>query len=256
MHPLRPPPRVPDDPWSTLRAHTPARIALGRTGSGLPTREVLAFSAAHALAREAVNSELDVGTLTLTLQQSGLSALALASRSPDRRTYLLRPDLGRRLDEASQALLARTTCGVDIAVVICDGLSAHAVQVQARLLLSEFQPYVRAHAWSMSGPFVVKNGRVAVGDEIGEIVRARIVAVLIGERPGLRAPDSLGVYLTHSPRVGRVDAERACLSNIRPDGTSAFEAARKLADLIAQAFECGATGVAAWPSNRGLRAPE
>lgn len=223
--------------WRDLRRFTPARVALGRVGNGLPTEAHLAFQAAHAAARDAVHAELDVQQLTADLAAAGLSSTTVHSACPDRRTYLLRPDLGRRLAEGEAARLAPSP---GIAFVVADGLSATAVQRHAAPLLAQVMPALGA-----TGPVVIaRQGRVALGDEIGTALGADAVAVLIGERPGLSTPDSLGLYLTWQPRPGRTDAERNCISNIRPEGLPIPDAAAKLLWLIAAMQRLGVTGVA------------
>ncbi len=221
--------------WRDLRRFTPARIALGRAGNGLPTDAHLAFQAAHAAARDAVHAELDIPALAADLAAAGLSSTVVQTACPDRRTYLLRPDLGRRLAENQP--LAPTP---GIAFVICDGLSATAAQRHAAPLLAQVMPALRQF-----GPVVIaRQGRVALGDDIGSALAAEAVAVLIGERPGLSTPDSLGVYLTWRPRPGRTDAERNCISNIRPDGLAIAEAGGKLLWLIAAMRQQRQTGIA------------
>ncbi|MCX7375713.1 MAG: ethanolamine ammonia-lyase subunit EutC [Alphaproteobacteria bacterium] len=223
--------------WRDLRRFTPARVALGRVGNGLPTAAHLEFQAAHAAARDAVHAELNVEQLTADLAAAGLSSTTIHSACPDRRTYLLRPDLGRRLAPGEAARLPRTP---GIAFVVADGLSATAVQRHAAPLLAQVMP-----ALGQSGPVIIaRQGRVALGDEIGAALGADAVAVLIGERPGLSTPDSLGIYLTWQPRPGRTDAERNCISNIRPEGLPIPEAAAKLLWLIAAMRRLGLTGVA------------
>ena len=240
-----PPPKdlAPADPWVALRRHTPARIALGRVGAGLPTEEVLAFGLAHAQARDAVHTPLDVPALLAALDAARWPALTVASRAPDRATYLLRPDLGRSLAPADLPLLtARARGACDVAFVVADGLSALAVQAHAVALLNLTRPLLDP-AWRIAPVCVVRQGRVAVGDEIGAALNARIVAVLIGERPGLSSPDSLGVYLTWAPQAGRTDAERNCLSNLRPAGLPLADGARKLAWHLREALRLKLTGV-------------
>ena len=223
--------------WRDLRRFTPARVALGRVGNGLPTAAHLEFQAAHAAARDAVHAELNMEQLAADLAAAGLSSTTVHSACPDRRTYLLRPDLGRRLAEGEAARLPRTP---GIAFVVADGLSATAVQRHAAPLLAQVMPALGA-----TGPVVIaRQGRVALGDEIGAALGADAVAVLIGERPGLSTPDSLGLYLTWQPRPGRTDAERNCISNIRPEGLPIPEAAAKLLWLIAAMRRLGLTGVA------------
>lgn len=216
--------------WTDLRQFTPARVALGRAGNGVPTAPHLAFQAAHAAARDAVHAELDVAALQDAL---GLPSLVVRSAAADRRSYLLRPDLGRRLPEDAAARLPVTPGAM--LFVVCDGLSAIAVQRHAPALLTLMQP---------TTPVVIATqGRVALGDAIGAAMQAAAVAVLIGERPGLSSADSLGVYLTWQPRLGRTDAERNCISNIRPDGLPIGAAAAKLQWLIAEMGRLRLTGV-------------
>ena len=238
-------PLNPIDPaWARLRRHTPARIGLARAGSGLATREHLSFQLAHARARDAVHDALDTEPLLEGLRDRGLDALHLTSAAGDRRVYLLRPDLGRRLDERSRDRLDACPRGHDLVLVLADGLSARAVQRHALPLIDATLPELRRQRWRLGPAAVVEEGRVAIGDEIGAALDAAIVAVLIGERPGLTSPDSLGVYLTWAPVIGRQDSERNCLSNIRPDGMGYAEAAGKLVYLLGEARRRRLTGVA------------
>jgi len=227
--------------WTDLRRFTPARVALGRAGNGLPTAAHLNFQAAHAAARDAVHAGLNVATLRAELSAAGLASLAVHSAVTDRRTYLLRPDLGRTLRDADRAALPSVPRA--LLFVVCDGLSAVAVQRHAPTVLARAIPALR-HAGHTVAPVVVaEQGRVALGDDIGEAMGATAVAVLIGERPGLSAADSLGVYLTWQPRRGRTDAERNCISNIRPDGLAPIAAADKLLWLIDAMLRLRLTGV-------------
>ncbi len=237
------PPRP--DPWSALRAATHARIGLGRTGDALPTGAVLDLQLAHARARDAVHAPLDVEAV----QREVGPALVVRSEAPDRATYLRRPDLGRRLDPACRAALAQARHpaplpdrGWDAAFVVADGLSPLAVHRHAAPLLRACA--ARLPGWALAPTVVATQARVALGDEIGERLGAGLVAVLIGERPGLSAADSLGVYLTHHPRVGRQDAERNCVSNIHGAGLSCEAAAEMLTWLMGEARRRGLTGVA------------
>lgn len=223
--------------WQDLRRFTPARVALGRVGHGLPTAAHLDFQAAHAAARDAVHAELDTAQLAADLAAANLPSVLVHSACPDRRTYLLRPDLGRRLAEGEAAHLPKIP---GIAFVVADGLSATAVQRHAAPLLAQVMP-----ALAEPGPVVIaRQGRVALGDEVGAALGAQAVAVLIGERPGLSTPDSLGIYLTWQPRPGRTDAERNCISNIRPEGLPIPDAAAKLLWLIGAMRRLQLTGVA------------
>ncbi len=233
---------APPDPWRRLAALTPARIGLGRAGTALPTREVLALGLAHARARDAVHLPLDVAAVSARIAALGLEAAQVESAAADRSTYLRRPDLGRRLSHAARAGLAPVPC--DLALVVADGLSSAAVHAQAAATIAALMPHAAAAGWSIGPVVVVTQARVALGDEIGEALRARAVAVLIGERPGLSTPDSLGIYLTHAPRVGRTDAERNCISNIQPRGLSPEQAAHRLAWLLREALRRGLSGVA------------
>ena len=233
------------DPWLRLGELTQARIALGRAGSGLPTRALLAFSLAHAQARDAVHAELDTEATEKSLKALGFATLSVHSAAPDRATYLGRPDLGRRLSEDSQRRFADIRPDpFDLALVVADGLSAAAIHAHAADLLAAMKPWIDRGGWRVAPVVIASQARVALGDEVGQALGARAVAVLIGERPGLSSPDSLGVYLTFDPRAGRVDAERNCISNIRAEGLSYDEAAFKLAWLIGEAFRLRLTGVA------------
>lgn len=232
------------DPWRNLATRTPARLALGRAGASLPTAEVLRFGLAHAQARDAVNAALDVGRLRAQIDALGFDVQNVHSAAPDRPTYLRRPDLGRRLPADGLAALQATAGDpVDLAFIVGDGLSATAVHAHAAVLLGQMQPHLLRHRWSVAPVVVAEQARVALGDEIGHALQAKLVAVLIGERPGLSAPDSLGVYLTFEPRPGRTDAERNCISNIRPAGLPPEAAAAKLAWLIEEALRRRVTGV-------------
>ena len=235
---------VPPDPWSALRRHTPARIALGRSGASLPTREVLAFSLAHAQARDAVHTAFSVQAVTDAIESLELSTLAVDSAAPDRVTYLRRPDLGRRLSDSSRTLLNnRPSRTIDLAIVVADGLSSTAVHAHAAPLIAALLPLIRAEGWSLAPIVIASQARVALGDEVGEMLSARLVLLLVGERPGLSSPDSLGAYLTFAPKVGRTDAERNCISNIRAEGLSYDQAAFKLAWHAREALRLGLTGV-------------
>ncbi|WP_043338990.1 ethanolamine ammonia-lyase subunit EutC [Belnapia moabensis] len=226
-------------PWVDLRRFTSARVALGRAGHGLPTAAHLDFQEAHARARDAVHSALDLDALEAAL---GQPAIRVASQAADRRTYLLRPDLGRRLREADRARLPPAPGA--FLFVVADGLCAIGVQRQAPTLIAAARPLLVANGLALAPIVIASQARVGLGDEIGEAMGAALVAVLIGERPGLSATDSLGLYLTLGPRRGRTDAERNCISNIRPSGLSPAAAAEKLAWLSGAAMRLGATGVA------------
>jgi ethanolamine ammonia-lyase small subunit len=223
-----------------LREYTPARVGLGRAGHSLPTRELLAFQLAHAKARDAVHLPLAVNSLIVELKQKGISTISLASAARDRHEYLKRPDLGRRLSDDSRERVAALRAEYDAAFVIADGLSALAVHRHAVPLL---EMLLRDLDWRMAPVAIVEQGRVAIGDEIGELLGARCVVVLIGERPGLSSPDSLGAYLTWQARPGRTDAERNCVSNIRAEGLSYTLAAHKLLFLMNESRRLKLSGV-------------
>jgi len=235
----------PHDPWFFLAGRTSARIGRGRTGASLPTREVLAFDLAHALARDAVHAHVDRARLARAIAGTGLTTIEVESEAVDRPTFLRQPDAGRRLSAASAARLAQAARGsCDVALMIGDGLSAAAVEAHAAALVTEFKPHVRRLGLRL-GPIALAAGaRVALGDAVGAALSARLSVVVIGERPGLSAADSLGIYLTYDPRQGRTDAERNCISNIRPGGLPPELAATKLAWLVDAALGRSLTGVA------------
>ena len=238
----------PVDPWADLRRHTPARIALGRAGNSLPTAELLRFAAAHAQARDAVHIALDTIALARDLARDlapfGLAPLTVRSRAPDREAYLRRPDWGRRLDPADAERLQALAHGpVDLALVLGDGLSALALQQHAAPLLAVLLPLL-APSLSLAPLVIATQARVALADEIGALLQASLVLIVLGERPGLSAPDSLGAYLTHAPRLGCSDAQRNCVSNIRPAGLPPALAARRLAWLLQEALRRQVSGVA------------
>ena len=223
----------------SLRQYTSARVGLSRAGSGLATREILDFQLAHAQARDAVHARLDVPSLLDGLRELKLPYCVLKSAAPDRPTYLRNPGLGRTLNSESAATLTSAPC--DILFVIADGLSALAVARHALPLLDEV--LLLRQQWSVGPICVVEQGRVAVGDVIGAVLSAKISVVLIGERPGLSSPDSLGIYITWDPRPGRTDAERNCISNVRPEGLGYAAAARMLAFYLREALRQKLTGV-------------
>ena len=240
--------------WRTLRRYTDARIGLGRAGVSLPTSELLAFQLAHARARDAVHFPLSVDQLRERLSGLGGAAmpaepLCLRSQAEDRYTYLQSPDLGRRLSQSAQdALLAALTPeqpAPDLAIVVVDGLSSSAVQANAVPFLECFLGDLEQEplSWRLAPLTIVEQGRVAIGDEIGALLRARMVVVLIGERPGLSAPDSLGIYLTFGPKPGLSDACRNCISNVRPAGLRFEDASQRLLYLIREADRLKLSGV-------------
>lgn len=274
--PLAPLSSFTPQPWDGLRRFTDARIALGRAGHSLPTAAHLQFQLAHAQARDAVHVPLDTGTVTQSLQSLGLQTLALHSAAADRAVYLRRPDLGRRLDEASIRALqmwrtqeaqeaqeahsavldaadAADVAGVadvadatNVCLVVADGLSALAIHSQALEFLQCLLPHLQGDArpWRMTPVCVVEQGRVAFGDGVAEHLQAQLVVVLIGERPGLSSPDSMGIYMTWAPHVGCTDAQRNCISNVRSADLAPNAAAMQLHRLMNQARSLKLSGVA------------
>lgn len=270
------------DVWRRLRRFTPARIGLGRVGGSLPTQALLDFELAHARARDAVHAAFDAEALAGELREAGFGEpVVVASQARDRMEYLLRPDLGRVLDRRSRegllelrsgwgslnptsgqnrARYGAAGVGCALAVVIADGLSAAAPMRHAAAVLRELcYPTLRQQQAKDGAPgfcgnvtvVVANHARVALGDEVGEILGAEAVVVLLGERPGLSSPDSLGVYLTWAPRVGRTDAERNCISNVRPEGLPCAAAARRLEYLLREARRLKLSGVALKDDSEG-----
>ncbi|ATE75565.1 ethanolamine ammonia-lyase [Pseudomonas frederiksbergensis] len=241
------PPVDPQNPLLELRRLTPARIALGRTGTSMPTSAQLDFQYAHAQARDAVHLPFDHSALSSQLTERGRESLLLHSAATDRNSYLQRPDLGRKLsDESAQTLRDYARAhpgGVDLAVVVADGLSALAVHRHTLPFLARMEEQTAIEGWSLSPVILVEQGRVAVADEIGELLGAKMVVILIGERPGLSSPDSLGLYFTYNPKVGLTDAYRNCISNVRLEGLSYGMAAHRLLYLMREACRRQLSGV-------------
>ncbi|QRV22596.1 ethanolamine ammonia-lyase subunit EutC [Marinomonas foliarum] len=244
---------VTENAWSKLNAFTDARVGLGRSGISLPTKHLLAFQLAHAQAIDAVHTQLDCDALSKTLMEQDwakdwtkhCAPLMLHSRATDRATYLQRPDYGRRLDEASANKLdehrASTSQDYDLAIVVVDGLSSLAIEQNTLPFLHALSSHIKD--WKLAPICFVKQGRVAIGDDVCERLNAKCVLVLIGERPGLSSPDSLGLYLTWGGKVGFTDAYRNCISNIRPAGLVYQEAARKAFYLLNEARNLKLSGV-------------
>ena len=234
---------VTQTPWADWRKLTPARLALGRAGAGMPTDEVLKFGWAHAMARDAIHAALSVEKLDAELQAEGWITSQVRSRAPDRTTYLRRPDLGRVIVPDDIAKLRNAPfVRNDICIVIGDGLSSLAVERHAPPLLAALKPQLMNEL--KNAPVVIATqARVALADEIAELLQAKLSIMLIGERPGLSSPDSLGIYITHAPFRNRNDAGRNCISNVRPQGLSYDAAAFKLAWLVRAALRRGLTGV-------------
>jgi len=236
-------PAVEHDPWVRLRGLTAARIGLKRTGASLATDPLLDFKLAHARARDAVREPLDETRLIAEITPLGFPVLVVASAVGDRQSYLMRPDLGRCLAPSAETTLAPHASDCDVAFVIADGLSAGAVQTHAQPVLASVLPVLQSQGWRMAPLVVARHGRVALGDAIAIALGVDCVAVLIGERPGLTAPDSMGAYLTWRPCSRTTDADRNCISNIRPEGVGYSDAAFKLAHLLRSMRERRLSGV-------------
>ncbi len=233
------------DCWADLKSYTDARIAIGRTGASLPTHEYLNFSLAHAMARDAVHTPFERDMVREDIEMMGLKTLYVDSAATDRSLYLRRPDLGRKLSESSrQMLLDLDSKGYDVAIVVGDGLSSTAIHQQAAPLIENLTPYLEQLNMTVAPIVLANQSRVALGDEVGELLKSKLVVILIGERPGLSSPNSLGIYMTWDPNTSRLESERNCISNVRLEGLTHDKAAFKLAWLIESAFTTHSSGVA------------
>jgi ethanolamine ammonia-lyase small subunit len=240
-----------------LRDLTPARVGLGRAGASMPTKALLDFTLDHARARDAVHTAFDAPAIIAGLNELGLEAFDVSSRAGNRKDYLRRPDLGRMLDQPSQQLLAsHNGSSGQLAIVIGDGLSPSAVHAHAIELVRSLIPRLAVDGIKIGHAVVASGARVALGDEIGALLGARMIVVLIGERPGLSAPDSLGAYLTFAPKPGLTDAERNCVSNIHRSGLGYDEAALRIAWLIREGLAREITGVALKDESGGRTPPQ
>lgn len=235
--------RVTRDGWDFLRRYTSARIAIGRCGGSLPTVQWLDFKLAHARAKDAVHCPFDPAHLADTIQAGGTETVLVKTLATDRMTYLQRPDLGRRLDDESTNRLCQRADDFDLAIILSDGLSALAVERQTLPLLEWLLPKLRSRNWKCAPIIIAPFARVPLEDEVGALLNARIAMILLGERPGLGSPDSLGAYLVFGPRRGKTDAERNCVSNIRPEGLDPRAAAETLYYLLEQARMRGLSGI-------------
>ena len=236
--------------WPGLRALTAARIGLARSGASLATGPLLEMRLAHARARDAVHAVVDEPALIAALPEP---VLVVESEAADRQTYVMRPDLGRRLAGTAAGVLTPYAGSYDLAVVLGDGLSAFAVQRHAAPLVGMLLPALRADGWQVAPLALVRGARVAVGDAVAQALGARGVLVLIGERPGWSAPDSLGAYATWQPKAGTTDAERNCVSNIRPEGLGYGDAAHRLFYLLGRMRALQVSGVALKDESAGVR---
>ncbi len=231
------------DNWENLKAFTAARIAIGRTGVSVPTHEFLQFQLSHARARDAVHKQFYREAIFRYLQDKSLQPILLETRATDRNLYLKNPDLGRRLGEESRDLLKSLNSQPnDLGILIGDGLSSRSVEENTIPYLQELLAIV-PNNWKIAPIPIVQGARVALGDEVGEILKSQILVFLIGERPGLSSPNSMGIYITFQPKLGRKDSERNCISNVRPEGLSYIEAAQKTLYILKKAQELGQTGV-------------
>jgi ethanolamine ammonia-lyase small subunit len=238
-------PEPPATLWRRLAALTPARIGLGRSGSGMPTSQTLKFALAHAMARDAVHAPLDIALVRAQIEAAGFKTVTVDSRAETRERYLVEPDLGRRLSDADERQLSSLgATAVDLALIVGDGLSSKAIHAHAASFLAALRPHIARHGWSLAPVVLASQARVAIADEAGARLNAKISVMIIGERPGLSSPDSLGLYITYAPRSGRQDSERNCISNIHQAGLTYEEAAFKTAWLLKEALARRLTGVA------------
>lgn len=229
-----------------LRQMTDARVSLGRHGAGLPTGAQLSFLLDHARAREAVWTSVDRGALEERLVAAGLNVVHVDSMADDRSVYVRRPDLGRLLDPTSTERLKELAGGkgCDIAIVVADGLSSSAVDLNAVPLIEALAPKLEDLGLTVAPIVLAAQARVALGDPVGEALGAKLTVVLVGERPGLSAADSLGAYITFGPKPGNPDSGRNCVSNIRDGGLPVAEAASIIAALVRDMVKTGVSGVA------------
>ena len=241
----------PDDPVDLLKEFTAARIGIGRVGASIPTKQMLNFKLAHAHARDAVYSVLDIDTIINHLKIFNLPVLLLHSKAENRAQYLQRPDLGRKLKKSSANQLKAHAGNYDVCLIIADGLSASAINENITGLLKILVPLLSAAKLSMAPLCFVEQGRVAVSDKIAHHLNAKLSVILIGERPGLSSADSIGAYLTYEPKPGLTDESRNCISNIRPQGLPFKPAAEKIFYLIQEAFRLKLSGVGL-KDNQGL----
>jgi ethanolamine ammonia-lyase small subunit len=245
------------DPWEDLRQFTSARIAIGRSGGSQRTSSLLDFRLSHARARDAVMMEFDAADLDASLKNAGLETMHLASTARDRRDFLLRPDHGRTLAESSRELLTswKGATPPDLVPIVSDGLSAVAAVRHAAAVLIPLIASLKASGWHISPVMIVPFARVKLQDEIGAALGARFSLMLLGERPGLGSPDSLGAYFTHRPGADKSDADRNCVSNIRKEGLEPSLAARKIEWLLKESARSGLSGVELKDSEPTSRLP-
>lgn len=233
------------NPWERLKKHTNARIAMGRAGGSITTKELLKFNYDHARARDAVHIPLNITYIKPALEALAEKVLVISSQAETRDVYLKRPDLGRRLCDSSKECLAREAKGkeYDIAVIVADGLSALAIENNAVPFLDKFIPDARSKGFSIAPLTIIEQGRVASGDEAARLLNSKLAVVLIGERPGLSSPDSMGIYMTFNPEKGTTDERRNCISNIRDEGFPPKAASEKLFYLVTESLRRQISGV-------------
>jgi ethanolamine ammonia-lyase small subunit len=237
---------LPADPWASLKVFTDARIAIGRAGVGIPVGETLSFRLSHARARDAVHTPFEAGDISEKIAQLGVETILVESAAQDRAEYLTRPDLGRKLSIRSAALLEKEGAdspGFDLAMVVGDGLSSRAIHENSVPFLADFLPLCRKAGITVAPVCVASQSRVALGDAVGQRLKAKVVAILIGERPGLSSPDSMGIYMTWAPKEGTTDEARNCISNVRSAGLPTHAAAVKLAYLLGESLVRKLSGV-------------
>ncbi len=228
----------------SIKKYTQARIALGKKGVSVPAKEMLQFKMDHAHARDAVFSLLEIDKLSKELKSFNLPVFLLKSKATDKHLYLKRPDLGRKLDENSiEQLSVLRDMQYDVCIAITDGLSATAINNHAKNILVALMPLLNKANIKIAPLCLIERGRVAIADEVSSWMNAKLSLILIGERPGLSSPDSLGAYITYNPSIGLKDERRNCVSNIRPEGLKYKEAANKIFYLIKEAFRLKLSGV-------------
>lgn len=235
------------DAWEKLKQFTDARIAIGRAGCSIPTTAMLEFQLAHAQARDAVYQVLDTDSLQDKLNALGLDSLVMQSQAKDKQEYLKRPDYGRLLSDESKQLFMQfkqnNNATYDVCIVVGDGLSALAIEENALALIQSLQSQLEHEQWTLAPIVLATGSRVALGDEVAEIFNAKMLVMLIGERPGLSSPDSMGIYYTWQAKSGYLDSKRNCISNVRPAGLSIPIATQRLINLMRQSKKLGYSGV-------------
>ena len=234
---------IPDELLNPLKEFTAARIGIGRAGTSIPTKQSLAFKLAHAHARDAVYSHLDIDGLSASVKQFELPVILLHSKADSRAEYLQRPDLGRKLKKSSANQLKEYSGDYDVSIMLADGLSAAAINENVIGLLNHLIPLFTAAKLKLAPICFVEQGRVAVSDKIAHVLNAKLSIILIGERPGLSSADSIGAYLTYGPKPGLTDESRNCISNIRPQGLTFRPAAEKIFYLVQEAFRMKLSGI-------------